>query len=716
MTNEQIKQLESDLWTAADTLRANSGLKSSEYATPILGLIFLRFADNKYSRFEAAIKTEYGKGQGGRAETPIEEIAVAKCGFYLPAEARYSYLSSLPESADIADALKTAMEDIERFVPFLKDTLPKDGYFAIAGSDSSVLKRLLQTFSNIPADAEGDLFGLIYEYFLGKFALAEGQGGGEFFTPRSVVRLMVEIIEPHHGRVFDPACGSAGMFVQSARFIEQRRRHGADAFNDLSVYGQEKTAETIKLAKMNLAVNGLRGEIKKGSSYNEAESIESFEQFDYVMANPPFNVDEVEVETVLNDPRFNTFGIPRNKTKPTAKARSAGSAARGREIVPNANYLWINLIATSLKSGGRGALVMANSASDAQHTEAEIRRRLIDANLIYGMLTLPSNMFYTVTLPATLWFFDKGKQDDHILFIDARRVFTQIDRAHREFTEDQIQNLAVISYLNRGERSRFLTRIDVCLETGKRRTEGCQWAIKDVRAAFEDALPPLSYEQTPVQQPAQKVRETLDDVRCLLEDDGCLTDFLDAKMLLEALPITSFMDDATIDACNVAQQTLATDYAAYLRDILSQMKAFDHALRDYEKVVADQAQAGGKRRPQDRKLREAKAEWDAFAADVQRAAEAFGHARWLQERFPDARYADVVGLCKLASHEEIAEQDYSLNPGRYVGVVIEEDGKTAEEFRADLLAMHAELDALNAEACKLAGVISHNVLQMVCTR
>src|SRR6185295_18336412 len=318
----------------------------------------------------------------------------------------------------------------------------------------NIPNQLLKNFANIPADFTGDLFGQIYEYFLSEFARSEGSKGGEFFTPRSVVRLMVEIIEPHGGKVFDPACGSGGMFVQSAKFIEEHRKELSTngKSSGVYVYGQEKTLETVNLAKMNLAVNGLRGEIKKGITYYD-DHFNSFHAFYYVLANPPFNVDEVSLKAVEKDRRFNTYGVPRNKSK-------VKKADAGKETVPNANYLWINLFATSLKSKGRAALVMANSASDARHSEAEIRKRLIEENLIYAMLTLPSNMFYTVTLPATLWFFDRDKADDRILFLDARNIFTQIDRAHREFSEEQIQNIAIISQLHKGRREKFVQLVD----------------------------------------------------------------------------------------------------------------------------------------------------------------------------------------------------------------------------------------------------------------
>ena len=300
LNKEQLKKLETDLWRAADALRANSDLKASEYSTPLLGLIFLKFADNKYKQYEAEILAEYQKHKGKRTEKPISDIAIEKCGFYLPDHARYDYLLSLPEEKDIAKALKHAMQQIAEHKPELAGVLPEDEYFRLTRSEHNkgMPKQLLKIFADIPSDITGDMFGQIYEYFLGEFAMSEGQGGGEFFTPRSVVRLMVEIIEPHGGRVFDPACGSGGMFVQSAQFVEQHRNDAANATSgDIYVCGQEKTLETVKLAKMNLAVNGLRGEIKQANTYTE-DAHDSFGQFDYVLANPPFNVDEVSLAAV----------------------------------------------------------------------------------------------------------------------------------------------------------------------------------------------------------------------------------------------------------------------------------------------------------------------------------------------------------------------------------------------------------------------------------
>jgi len=695
MTRDHLKQLENDLWAAADNLRANSDLKASEYGTPVLGLIFLKFADINYRRHEAAIQAEFEKLRGTRREMPIHEIAILKCGFYLPEEARYRYLLNLPEDQDIAKAIEHAMELIEKYKPELEGSLPKQEYHRLTRTEQ--MKHLpfdlLRQFDNIPDDATGDIFGQIYEYFLGKFAMAEGQGGGEFFTPRSVVRLMVEIIEPQGGRVLDPACGSGGMFVQSAQFIEAHRQELEAKGQDTSVFvcGQEKEGETVKLARMNLAVNGLRGEIKQGITYYEDQH-NSFGQFDYVLANPPFNVDDVSLSAVEGDRRFNTYGIPRNKTK-------AKKSEQGKETVPNANYLWINLFATSLREpgngtpGGRAALVMANSASDARHSEAEIRQSLIENNLIYGMLTLPSNMFYTVTLPATLWFFDKGKTDERILFIDARNIFTQIDRAHREFSEEQIQNIAIISRLHKGRRAEFTALIDRYFATGMQR---------------------LAENQTQVEPVSQKILEVLDDtagkdaVAHLLETWQQLAPLEKAYAAYQKQHAA-----ASVEKHNAAQQALRATFDPFFTRLHDCLKQIDKAVGRHEKTLAEQAKEAGKRQTADRATKQLKSALEALHSEVKNTESAFAHIHWLQERFPMAKYEDVTGLCKLADLAEIKEQDYSLNPGRYVGVVIEEDGKTEEEFASDLFDLAEEQHVHAAAANSLEKVIAQNLKSLL---
>jgi type I restriction enzyme M protein len=412
--------IEDRLWKIADDLRANSGLRSSEFSVPVLGLIFLRYADQKFGVTQQQLNSE------ANGEWEITRLDYqAKGVVYLRESARFDTLLHLPEGADIGRAINEAMRSIEEDNTDLKDVLPKN-YVAV-GNQSLIA--LLKAFSSIPTDFEGDVFGKIYEYFLGEFAKTEGQRGGEFFTPQSIVQLIVEIIEPYHGRIYDPACGSGGMFVQSAAFIE---RHKGRPSDDLSVYGQEKTAETVRLCRMNLAVHGLSGDIKEGNSYYD-DIQASPGAFDFVMANPPFNVNGVDKEKLTGDLRF-PFGLPRSD---------------------NANYLWIQAFYSALNETGRAGFVMANSASDARSSEQEIRRRLLESGAVDVMVAIGPNFFYTVTLPCTLWFFDRGKVNgsrrDTVLFIDARHTFHQVDRAHRDFLPEQLEFLSNIVRLYRNE-------------------------------------------------------------------------------------------------------------------------------------------------------------------------------------------------------------------------------------------------------------------------
>lgn len=560
MDNNKLKNLQKNLWNTADELRANTGLKASEYSTPILGLIFLKFADSKYVEYEEEINKEYEELKGSRREKKIEDIATEKCGFYLPKESRYDYLLNLSEEEDIANKIKEAIEGIEKYSPELVGILPKDSYHNLSKEDNNkVLNRLLRNFNDVPTDIENDIFGEIYEYFLGNFALAEGQGGGEFFTPRTVVQYMVEVLKPTEGKILDPACGSGGMFVQTAHYIRrQKKKYGDDSPINLRAYGVERVGETANLAKMNLFLNNIRGEIVEANSYY-ADPHNSFGNFDYVMANPPFNVDNVELDLVKSQERFNKYGIPQTKGK--------------KPKVSNANYLWINQFATALNDKGRAALVMANSASDAGHSEKEIRKALIEDGIISQMVALPSNMFITVTLPATLWFFDKAKKNkDEILFIDARNIFTQVDRALRKFSDEQIKNLAIITRLYEGDSESFYELIK-------------------------------EYEENR-----------------------------------------------------------------------------DNAKTEEEKKY--------------------------FQKQID----------WLMERFPEGKYEDVVGLCKVAKLEGedgIKDQDYSLNPGRYVGVVIEDDGMTKDEFKEEIYGLNEEFKKLNKEAKELEEKIEENLDKLV---
>jgi type I restriction enzyme M protein len=416
---ETLAHLEDRLWKAADQFLANTDLTPKEYSTPVLGMIFLVFADHKFTQAKEKLE---GKSTGRR--TIGKEDYQAKGILYLPEKSRFSNLINLPEGTDLGKALKDAMDAIETENPDLKGILPKT-YQRI---DNSVLAELLRLMDSIPRNLEGDSFGLIYEYFLGSFAMKEGQLGGEFFTPSAIVRLMVEIMEPFGGTIFDPACGSGGMFVQSARFIERHR----DNPLKLTIYGQEKTLATAHLCKMNLAINGLSGDVLVGNSYYE-DLHKAAGKFDFVMANPPFNVNGVDKDRLKDDRRY-PLGLPNTD---------------------NGNYLWINLFYACLNAKGRAAFVMANSASDARSSEATIREKLIREKAVDVVVAVGPNMFYTVTLPVTLWFLDRGKKgikrEDQILFIDARNIYRQINRRLRDFTSDQIEFLSNIVRLYRGK-------------------------------------------------------------------------------------------------------------------------------------------------------------------------------------------------------------------------------------------------------------------------
>lgn len=572
MTDFELKKLKDNLWRSADMLRSSAHLSSTAYDEPILGLIFLRYADILYKQHKDEIETEYQKIKGTRREKSIEEIAKEKCGFYLPYCAYYDYINDLPDTAEKATAVKNAMTAIEEHNSTIDGILPKEVYGALVPNEEpELLSRIIRVFLDIPENISIDLFGQIYEFFLDKFA--SGKDGGEYYTPASVVRYMVEVINPEAGsekKFLDPACGSGGMFVQAARYMHNHNSNN-DSTMHFRCYGVEKDSKTVRLAKMNLLLNNVRGEITEANSFY-ADPYNAVGSFDYVMANPPFNVDEVVYERVKDDARFNQYGIPKNKTKAGKKDGDK------KETVPNANYLWINYFATALNEHGRAGLVMANSASDAGKSELEIRKALIESGVIKQMVTLPSNMFSSVTLPATLWFFDKEKastdEKDEILFVDARNVFTQVDRAHRKFSDEQIKNLGIITRLYEGD-----------------------------------------------------------------------------------------------------------------------TEAFSNLINEYKQAMVDAPEEAEDKDTKTKKYYQSQIDW-------------------LLERFPNGEYQDVIGLCKVAKLEGedgIIDQDYSLNAGRYVGVVIEDDGMTEEEFKETILSLNAELTELNTQAQELEQQITNNL-------
>ncbi len=418
LVNTSLQDLETRLWSAADQLWAMTDLKPSEFSTPVLGLLFLRYAETKFAAAQARF------AGAGLAEDELDKTDYQSEGvLYLMPHARFSHLVSLAESENLGLAVNNAMAAVELENEELRGVLPR----SYTRLDNGVIQELLRLLA--PIKIEGDAFGRVYEYFLGNFAMKEGQKGGVFYTPTSIVKLIVEILQPYHGRIYDPACGSGGMFVQSAEFVNQHNKRAAD---ELTVFGTEKSADTVKLGKMNLAVHGLSGDIRVANSFFE-DPHESLGKFDFVMANPPFNVSGVDKDRIKGDPRL-PFGLP---------------------STDNANYLWIQYFYSTLNDTGRAGFVMANSAGDARGSELEIRKQMLQNGAVDAVVSVGSNFFYTVTLPCTLWFFDKAKRNterkDKVLFIDARHLYRQVSRAVRDFTPTQTEFLANIARLYRGE-------------------------------------------------------------------------------------------------------------------------------------------------------------------------------------------------------------------------------------------------------------------------
>ncbi len=716
MTNKQIKTLEDKLWASANSLRAYGGLKSADYAVPVLGLIFLKFADNKYRAAEAQILAEYQQHKGSRKERSIDKIALEKCGFYLPEESRYQHLLELPDEESMAQALDAAMKGIEKYLDTqFQDILPTQAYADIERKKDDILPSLIKAFADIPLDASGDVFGLIYEYFLGKFAMSEGQKGGQFFTPTSVVRFIVEVIEPYSGQIYDPACGSGGMFVQSAKFVREANKN----LDDIYVYGQEFMGETVRLAKMNLLVNNIRGVIKEANSYVRDENHDTYGKYDFVMANPPFNVKSVKESTVAKDRRFYEYGLP-------------VTAGKKDDRISDANYLWISLFATSLNDTGRAGFVMPNSASDARNTEKEIRKKMVDSGIVDVMVSMPSNMFITVTLPATLWFFDKAKAADpkranKILFLDARNVYRQIDRAHRDWTADQQQNLAAIVRLYRGENERFTDLIAEYFERIKGRvlSDGSHlsapqtgdWCTHYFGEYLKDLKKCTDAFAAEILKDKKKLPAGADLSAAYAKADA----LLDA-MYEEKTKISGGADDfqtnykkcgeATTRTIIKRQTELAADLV-WLTDAFTNMLQFAGKMQNEVRelmTVAEKKLKIGK----DKDYKEIKKSLNEYIEEpialLERTVNALQAScesiEWLQKRFPEGKYRDVVGLCKIADKSDYAEeQDYSLNPGRYVGVEIEEDNLSAEEFKFLINSKVGNLKILNSSAIELENKI-----------
>lgn len=657
-----IEALEKRLWTAADQLRANSDFASNEYFLPVMGLIFLRHA---YSRY-LAVRPEIEAGlpsRGGVTRPLTKEDFTSRGAIFLQPEAQFDHLANLPDGADRAKAIIAAMEAVEGDYAALAGVLPKNEYQQL---ENDVLGDVLRIF-NDPAlqNAKGDVFGRIYEYFLTQFADQSAHDGGEFFTPPSIVQMIVNAIEPDHGSVLDPACGSGGMFVQSAHFIEKMQQ---DPTKVATFYGQEKNATTIRLAKMNLAVHGLEGRIEPGITYY-TDAHELVGKADFVMANPPFNVDEVDAEKIRKDPRL-PFGLP--------------GVNKGKKV-SNGNYLWISYFYSYLSDAGRAGFVMSSQASSAGGEEAKVRQKLIETGHVDAMIAIRGNFFYTRTVPCELWMFDKAKPAEHadkVLMLDARQVFRKVTRKVFDFSPEQLQNLTAIFWLYRGQEERFRELVN-------RYLSGC----------VVDALASL------LKKPA--LTAALDDLLNGLDDDPVLeaafavlkADWEQFEQKVRGQVGGGDMSVPVITALHARHDALEA-LAEQSRDLIRQI---DQLFKLAEKAHHDAGGKRGKASPV-KALEEARAD----AVDQLKLVRYFHRqAHWLLSRFPDAQLVAVPGLVKLVDRVELAAHDWSLTPGRYVGVAPEEDDDNFD-FEGAMRDIHIELAGLNEEAAALAAQIQSN--------
>ena len=685
MQGKQLRKLEAELWRAADQLRANSKLTASEYSMPVLGLIFLRHAYNRFLKAKEEVEKSlpYHPQRGRRPVT--KQDFEEQNAMFLPDKAQFDYLVSLPESADIGEAIDNAMKLIEEEYENLNGVLPKN--FSIFSKD--LLRELLRIFNKeVLQKAEGDLFGKIYEYFLNKFAMTGAQEGGEFFTPMSLVQTIVNVIEPDHGIVFDPACGSAGMFVQTGYFIESE---GLKPAEKVTFYGQEKAELNTKLAKMNLTVHGLEGKIFEGNTFYE-DKHNLVGGADFVMANPPFNVDGVDKakDVVKKDPRLILDGkvnLPKND---------------------NANYLWIQYFYNYLKPTGRAGFVMASSASDAGHSEKDIREKLVKTGAVDVMMAIGNNFFYTRSLPCTLWFFDRAKEldtdkKDKVLMLDARKIYRKVTSKVNDFSPEQLQNLICIVNLYRGNSQKFETTVKSYLQNAADLATTTAEATTELQKQLQKVLNILStfcLKQDSQDLKIDKIipnwKEIEDDAKTIFEQQTQLIESVKKnqgnQLITEITVQTKALrkpQDKLIKQLTDAVGTATKEYQLNknkdwkelnLKEQLDQLKAL-------------QTQLSGNPDEEEPGLLH---ETEYF----------YRQAHWLTSRFPDGVYTDVEGLCKVVTQAEIEAKDWSLSPGRYVGV----DTATHEDFDYEerLKEIHIELEGLNEEAIALANVIATN--------
>ncbi|PKP61930.1 DNA methyltransferase [Candidatus Atribacteria bacterium HGW-Atribacteria-1] len=689
---ENIEAIEKRLWSAADTLRANSNYASNEYFMPVMGLVFLRHA---YSRY-LAVKDEIIASlptRGGKTPELTKKDFSKKSAIFLQPKAQFDYLVGLKDSDDRGKAVIDAMESIEADYETLRGALPKKEYRELS---NGILGDLLRALN--PEELKkvtGDVFGRIYEYFLTQFADQKAHDGGEFFTPISLVSLIANVLEPKKGTVLDPACGSGGMFVQSARFVENLHENPNDK---LSFYGLEKNATTINLAKMNLAVHGLVGDIKKAITYYE-DPHNLYKKANFVMANPPFNVDEIDADKIKNDPRL-PFGLP-------------GVNKKGK--VSNGNYVWISYFYSYLAEQGRAGFVMSSQASGAGNKEAKVREKLIETGYVDIMISIRSNFFYTRTVPCELWFLNKSKPaelKDKVLMIDARNIFRKVTRKIYDFSPEQLQNILSIIWLYRGENKRFhdlvVNYISATLNEATQSitpTQDYETVFAKLNKEFQPFLATLSKDG----KQAETVKELAD---CLQAYIGASQTF--AKLSQEKSTWLEKQNQEIIKLNDAFKELepLAEENNKLIKEteLMYRLanRLIDVCLNTYNTKESDKWNT----REISNLKKQVEEARDTAVNQLKLVRYFYHQAEWLVERFPEGKLHDVEGLVKLVDKAELKENDWCLTPGRYVGVAPEEEDPDFD-FGETMRTIHAELEGLNEQATGLAKKISENFKKLV---
>ncbi len=694
---EHIEAIERRLWGAADQLRANSNYASNEYFLPVMGLVFLRHAYSRYLAVKDDIEPDLPT-RGGKTRSLTKEDFSQKSAIFLRPKAQFNHLVALPDSEDRAKAIIAAMDSIEADYDSLRGVLPKGEYQELG---NGVLGQLLRTLNpDELKQVSGDVFGRIYEYFLTQFADQKAHDGGEFFTPISLVSLIAHVLDPDRGTVLDPACGSGGMFVQSARTVEEQ---GQIATERLTFRGLEKNATTIRLAKMNLAVHGLEGDIQQAITYYE-DPHELVGKADYVMANPPFNVDEIDAAKVKTDPRL-PFGLP---------------GVNKSDKVSNGNYVWISYFYSYLSKKGRAGFVMSSQASSAGGGEAKVRQKLIETGDVGVMIAIRNNFFYTRTVPCELWFFNRNKPSQHrdkVLMLDARSVYRQVTRKIYDFSPEQQQNLLAIVWLYRGETKRFLELVSrylgqvveegqACFESEAEDGETLRLLPEYAQSltALREQLAPFLKTQ-PKTGPHAELLSELEKQQKLFADDveQFGADVSKAASQWEKAPDTN----AGLNKLTEQFAPLAESSRNLVKQTDLLYKLASRLIDTCEKECNAKVSDAWSNKDITRTRKAADEARQQAVEQLKQVRYFWRQAQWLTERFPDGELCDVEGLVKLVDRAEIKANDWSLTPGRYVGVAPEEEDENFD-FEETLREIHVELDDLNTEAATLAATIKKN--------